>query len=62
LQDFEREYRELDSKYAVDKSTLVALQKDLVAEKLNTQQLKSCLDKLGLPADQILEPDNALDR
>uniref|UniRef100_A0A1B6DUN4 Calponin-homology (CH) domain-containing protein n=1 Tax=Clastoptera arizonana TaxID=38151 RepID=A0A1B6DUN4_9HEMI len=57
----EREFKDLESRYAIDHKTLSVLQKDLVAEKLNTQQLKSSLDKLGLPVDKLSDPDNALD-
>lgn len=58
----EREYQELESRYDIDKETLSVLQRDLVAEKLNTQQLKCSLDKLGLPVDHLSDPDNALDK
>ncbi|KAL1138827.1 hypothetical protein AAG570_008889 [Ranatra chinensis] len=62
LQEVERELKDLDSKYEVEKATIVTLQRDLVAEKLNSQQMKLGLEKLGLPADYLTDPDNALDR
>lgn len=62
LQEKEKEWRDLESRYEVDRATLVALQSDLVAEKLNTQQLKCSLDKLGLPVDHLSDPENALDK
>lgn len=62
LQEVEREREELQRQWAMDKATLSALQSDLVAEKLNTQQLKVSLDKLGLPVDHLIDSDNALDR
>lgn len=62
LQEVEREREELQRQWAMDKATLSALQSDLVAEKLNTQQLKVSLDKLGLPVDHLIDMDNALDR
>lgn len=62
LQEVERELQELERKRAVDKATINTLQTDLIAEKLNTQQLKAGLDKLGLPVDHLSDPDNALDR
>lgn len=52
----------MERQRAVDQATVSALQSDLVAEKLNTQQLKVSLDKLGLPVDHLSDLDNALDR
>ncbi|XP_054272453.1 protein Daple-like [Macrosteles quadrilineatus] len=62
LQEVERDMQELERRCAMDQATLSALQSDLVAEKLNTQQLKSSLDKLGLPVDHLMDMDNALDK
>ncbi|RZF40021.1 hypothetical protein LSTR_LSTR002424 [Laodelphax striatellus] len=62
LQQLEHESRELESRSAVDKAALTALQSELVAEKLNTQRLKGSLEKLGLALDHLSDPDNALDR
>ena len=61
LHEVERESQELASRAAVDRETLVALQSDLVTQKLNTQQLRSSLEKMGLDLDQLMEPDVALE-
>ncbi|KOC65805.1 Girdin [Habropoda laboriosa] len=53
LQEIERSSKELDSRAAIDRETLEILQSNLVAEKLNTQQLYTVLEKLGL-SDNIL--------
>jgi hypothetical protein len=58
----ERESQELASRAAVDRETLAALQNDLVTQKLNTQQLRSSLEKIGLDLDQLLDPDVALEK
>jgi hypothetical protein len=58
----ERESQELASRAAVDRETLAALQSDLVTQKLNTQQLRSSLEKMGLDLDQLMDPDVALER
>ncbi|XP_012258487.2 girdin isoform X3 [Athalia rosae] len=63
LRDIERSSKELDSRAAIDRETLEALQSDLVAEKMNTQHLSTVLEKFGvninmllsLPTDEILE-------
>ncbi|XP_029042151.1 girdin [Osmia bicornis bicornis] len=63
LQEIERSSKELDSRAAIDRETLEILQSNLVAEKLNTQQLYTVLEKLGfsdntllsLPLDNILK-------
>ncbi|XP_015438063.1 PREDICTED: girdin isoform X1 [Dufourea novaeangliae] len=63
LQEIERSSKELDSRAAIDRETLEILQSSLVAEKLNTQQLYTILEKLGLsdnmlfslPLDNILQ-------
>ncbi|KAJ9582463.1 hypothetical protein L9F63_003156, partial [Diploptera punctata] len=62
LHEVERESQELASRAAVDRETLATLQTDLVTHKLNTQQLKSSLEKLGLDVDQLMDPDIALER
>jgi hypothetical protein len=46
----------------VDRETLAALQSELVTQKLNTQQLRSSLEKLGLDLDQLMDPDVALEK
>lgn len=53
LQEIERSSKELDSRAAIDRETLEILQSNLVAEKLNNQQLYTVLEKLGL-SDNIL--------
>ena len=58
----ERESQELASRAAVDRETLAALQSDLVTHKVNSQQLKGSLEKLGLDIDQLMDPDTALER
>jgi hypothetical protein len=58
----ERESQELASRAAVDRETLAALQSELVTQKLNTQQLRSSLEKLGLGLDQLMDPDVALEK
>jgi hypothetical protein len=58
----ERESQELASRAAVDRETLATLQGDLVTQKLNTQQLRSSLEKMGLDLDQLMEPDVALEK
>ncbi|XP_046424921.1 girdin isoform X1 [Neodiprion fabricii] len=63
LRDIERSSKELDSRAAIDRETLEALQSDLVAEKLNTQHLSTVLEKFGvsinmllsLPTDTVIE-------
>ncbi|XP_075227701.1 uncharacterized protein LOC142328094 isoform X2 [Lycorma delicatula] len=62
LQQLQYESRELESRSAVDRAALSALQSELVMEKLNTQKLKNSLDRLGLAFDHLSDPDNALDR
>lgn len=54
LQEIERSSKELDSRAAIDKETMETLQSNLIAEKLNTQQLQTALDKLGLTVDSLL--------
>lgn len=44
----------MDSRAAIDRETLEALQSNLIAEKLNIQQLSSTLEKLGLGDDALL--------
>lgn len=54
LQEIERSSKELDSRAAIDRETLEILQSNLVAEKLNTQQLYTVLEKLGLGDNMLL--------
>ncbi|XP_051166692.1 girdin [Leptopilina boulardi] len=54
LQEIERSSKELDSRAAIDRETLETLQSNLVAEKLNTQQLYTILEKLGLEGEALL--------
>lgn len=54
LQEIERSSKELDSRAAIDRETLEILQSNLVAEKLNTQQLCTVLEKLGLSDNMLL--------
>ncbi|XP_076638848.1 protein girdin isoform X2 [Colletes latitarsis] len=54
LQEIERSSKELDSRAAIDRETLEILQSNLVAEKLNTQQLYTVLQKLGLDDNMLL--------
>lgn len=54
LQEIERSSKELDSRAAIDRETLEILQSNLVAEKLNTQQLYTVLEKLGLNDNMLL--------
>jgi len=58
----ERESRELASRAAMDRETLATLQGDLVTQKLNTQQLRSSLEKMALDLDQLMDPDVALEK
>lgn len=64
LQEVERSSKELDSRAAIDRETLEALQSNLIAEKLNIQQLSSALEKLGLGDDALvaLQQENIYDR
>ncbi|XP_023727348.1 girdin isoform X2 [Cryptotermes secundus] len=62
LHEVERESQELASRAAVDRETLATLQSDLVTQKLNTQQLRSNLEKMGLSLDQLMDPDVALEK
>ena len=63
LQEIERSSKELDSRAAIDRETLEILQSNLVAEKMNTQQLYTVLERLGfsdntllsLPLDDVLK-------
>ncbi|XP_016840848.1 daple-like protein [Nasonia vitripennis] len=63
LREIERSSKELDSRAAIDREALESLQSNLVAEKLNAQQVHATLEKLGLdselalslPADKILD-------
>ncbi|XP_044017516.1 protein Daple isoform X2 [Aphidius gifuensis] len=63
LQEIEKTSKELDSQAAIDKETMKTLQSNLIAEKLNTQQLQTCLEKLGLSVDSLLNlnVDNIVD-
>jgi len=54
LQEIERSSKELDSRAAIDRETLEILQSNLVAEKLNNQQLYTVLEKLGLSDNTLL--------
>ncbi|XP_076244739.1 protein girdin [Calliopsis andreniformis] len=54
LQEIERSSKELDSRAAIDRETLEILQTNLVAEKMNTQQLYTILEKLGLSDNMLL--------
>ncbi|XP_076661314.1 protein girdin [Halictus rubicundus] len=54
LQEIERSSKELDSRAAIDRETLEILQSNLVAEKLNSQQLYTVLEKLGLTDNMLL--------
>lgn len=54
LRDIERSSKELDSRAAIDRETLEALQSDLVAEKLNTQHLSTVLEKFGVNVNMLL--------
>ncbi|KAK0181253.1 hypothetical protein PV327_003551 [Microctonus hyperodae] len=60
LQEIERSSKELDSRAAIDKETLETLQSNLIAEKMNTQQLQTALEKLGLNVETLLSlaPEN----
>ena len=64
LQEIERSSKELDSRAAIDRETLETLQSNLVAEKLNSQQLYTVLEKLGLSVEMLLSlpADNILER
>lgn len=62
LHDVEREFRDLESRYEVDRATLAALQKELISEKLSTQGLKANLEQFGLALDQLSDPQAAIDR
>lgn len=62
LHEVEREFRELESRYEIDRATLAALQKELISEKLSTQGLKTSLEQLGLALDQLSDPEAAIDR
>lgn len=54
LQEIERSSKELDSRAAIDRETLEILQSNLVAEKMNTQQLYTVLEKLGFSDNMLL--------
>lgn len=58
----EKDWKDLESKYVVNKATLNTLQNDLVQEKLVAQQLKASMSKLGLAVDQLPDPDSVLDK
>lgn len=57
LQDYEKKSQELQSQSAIYTETISALQRDLIAEKINIEKLKAYLEKLGLSSD-ILEADD----
>ena len=54
LREIERSSKELDSRAAIDREALENLQSNLVAEKLNVQQVHATLEKLGLDTETIL--------
>ncbi|XP_058796808.1 girdin [Phymastichus coffea] len=64
LREVERSSKELDSRAAIDREALESLQSNLVAEKLNVQQVHATLEKLGLDVDTIvsLPVETVLDR
>ncbi|XP_015585133.1 girdin [Cephus cinctus] len=64
LQEIERSSKELDSRAAIDRETLETLQSNLVAEKLNTQQLHTALEKFGLNVGTLLSlpPEDIVER
>lgn len=64
MQEIERSSKELDSRAAIDRETLETLQSNLVAEKLDKQQLYTVLEKLGLNENILLSlpPDDLFDR
>lgn len=63
LQEIEKTSKELDSQAAIDKETMETLKSNLIAEKLNTQQLQTIFEKLGLTVDSLLNltDDNIID-
>ena len=62
LSEVEKDWKDLESKYLVNKATLNTLQNDLVQEKLVGQQLKASMSRLGLAVDQLADPDSVLDK
>ncbi|CAB0002329.1 unnamed protein product [Nesidiocoris tenuis] len=62
LSDVERDWKDLESKYLMDKATINTLQNNLVQEKLVAQQLKASMARLGLAVDQLGDPDSVLDK
>lgn len=54
LKEIERSSKELDSRAAIDREALENLQSNLVAERLNAQQIQTTLEKLGLDAETVL--------
>ncbi|KAJ8673993.1 hypothetical protein QAD02_005255 [Eretmocerus hayati] len=54
LREIERSSKELDSRAAMDRQALESLQSNLVAEKLNVQQVQATLEVLGLDVDSVL--------
>uniref|UniRef100_A0A0A9X9Z3 Protein Daple n=1 Tax=Lygus hesperus TaxID=30085 RepID=A0A0A9X9Z3_LYGHE len=56
LSEVEKDWKDLESKYMVNKATLNTLQNDLVQEKLVAQQLKASMSRLGLAVDQLADP------
>lgn len=48
LHDYEKRTQELQSQTAIYTETISALQKDLIGEKINSEKLKTCLEKIGL--------------
>ncbi|GJQ74421.1 hypothetical protein Trydic_g21291 [Trypoxylus dichotomus] len=60
LQEFEKKTQELQSQTAIYTETIAALQKDLITEKINSEKLKTCFEKLGLNLSLTASDDLSL--
>ncbi|XP_050679141.1 girdin [Leptidea sinapis] len=57
LQDLETKAQELKSQKKIDIETVQTLQKDLIAEKVNFDKLRNCMDKLGVNSADIVSKE-----
>ncbi|CAG9136367.1 unnamed protein product [Plutella xylostella] len=57
LQDFEQKAKELKSQKKMDSETIQTLQKDLIAEKVNFDKVRNCIEKLGINVTELATRD-----
>lgn len=61
MHELEKNSQELSSKTMMDKETIHTLQKNLVEEKLHSEKVKVCLEKLGINTTEIIRKEIVLE-